>query len=151
MRKRRLFDREKGPDLIPARTDDTDRARKNQEEQVLCGRERQAGRSHENRTDNQHAPTSDPTRSGRQEKRDHNVAPERQRQHQAGLRLGEPQTDQIEDQNDGERTVSEQPRKSSEEQEPPVTRYGPERNRDQMGRRLLVKDRGESYRLLTAS
>jgi hypothetical protein len=102
-----LFDREKRPNFVAAWTDDADRAGDNKEEQVARTCESQARGGHKNRSDDRHAPPPDTIRSCGEVKRDDNITGEGQRKNQAGLRLREPETNQIENQNYGERTVCE--------------------------------------------
>jgi hypothetical protein len=71
------------------------------------------------------------------------IARKRKREDKTALCFREPESDQVEHQNDRERAVREQPCESSDEEKPPVTSQGLERNRNQIGRHLSGV-RGES-------
>ena len=92
----------------------------NEQPELAGGREDEPGRGHQQRADDQHAPAADAIGARREEQRDDGVADERQRQQQAGLRLAQPEADQIEHQHDRQRAVREQPDEARGEQQPAV-------------------------------
>src|SRR6202011_818065 len=119
---RRLFNRQEWPDLIAARADYANRARDDEKEKIVRERERQTGCRHQDRADNQHSPATDAVRSSRQEKRYRDVPGQRQSKKQARLLFAEAQSNQIENQNYGQRAVSEQASKSRDEKKPAISR-----------------------------
>jgi hypothetical protein len=120
--------------FIAARTDNPDRARNDQEEQISCGRKGQTRGRHENGTDDQNPPPANPVRPGCQHEGNHHVARKRQRENQTALRFREPESNQVEHQNDRERPVRKQTRKARDKQKPPITSQALEGHRNQIGR-----------------
>ena len=122
MSQRGLLDRQERPDFVPAGTDDPDRPRYDEEQEVARPGEGHAGRHHQDRADDQHPPPSQPVGAGRQVQRHGGVADQRERQQQAGLRCAQAGARQIDHQDYGERPVREQAHGARDEQQPAVAR-----------------------------
>ena len=64
MRERGLLDGKEWSDLTAAGTDDADRGRDQEREEVARQRERDSGGCHQRGSENEHAPPPDPIRAG---------------------------------------------------------------------------------------
>ena len=93
-----LLDREKRPNFIAAWAYDANGAGKNQEQEIVCAGEGYSGSSHQNGTNNKHAPPPDAIGASSEVKGDDSIADKRQGKEQAGLGLAQSQANQIEDQ-----------------------------------------------------
>ena len=115
MSESRLLDWKKRTDLVATWADDADGPRDQQKDEIRREREREARRRHERSADDQRAAASEPVGPGREPERDQRVADERECEQEANLRWSEPQSGQVQDQHDGERTVGDEPRKPRQE------------------------------------
>ncbi len=122
MRESSLLNRQKWADLVSARTDDANRSGDDQPKEIFCYREHQTRRGHQQRAHNEHPPAANAIRLRGQKKGNHGIAGESQGEQQARLGLAQSDPDQIENQYDGNQSVSEKAREAREEQQPSIAR-----------------------------
>src|SRR5580765_2806495 len=95
----------------------------------MCEGKNEAGRGHQEGADDEHAPAADAIGACGQIQRNDRVPDEGKREQQSRLRFAQSEANQIEDEHDGKRTVSEQASKTRGEEQPRVARQNFQRFR----------------------
>ena len=113
MRESCLLYRKEGAHFIAARTDDADRCREEQHEEIPSHSEEKTCGDHQPGTDREHAAAAISVRVRGQEQRDRCISNERECEQQAGLWLTQSQCLQVKDEDDGDRAIGKKPLEAS--------------------------------------
>jgi hypothetical protein len=108
MRERGLLNRKKRPDLVATWTYNPDRPGDHKKQEVARKGEGKTGAGHKKGPDNEHPPTPNTIRLGCENQRNDRVPQEYQGEKHSDPRFTKSNAGQIKDENNGQRTVSEE-------------------------------------------